>query len=112
MIARIGEAEIAEFILRVDVPGIDPEIAKGLIRYANLMRNSFIANRLSTTCSYRQLNATAAFAVTKSRDVAEQRKAAMEAIYAVLINRVPLKSDVPAAKEFGLQVYGSDWINK
>jgi len=93
-----------------DCPGLPRDSAERSITYANLMRSAFISNRLSTTCSYRQLTAVANWIEgLNPRDPLERKAAEVEAIRTILINRVPLASDVSAAEEFGKQVYGDDW---
>jgi MoxR-like ATPase len=93
-----------------DCPGLPRDSAQRCISYANLMRSAFVSNRLSTTCSYRQLTAVANWIEgLNPRDPLERKAAEVEAIHTILINRVPLASDVSAAEEFGRQIYGDDW---
>jgi len=93
-----------------DCPGLPRDSAERVISFANLMRNAFISNRLSTTCSYRQLLSVASWIEgLNPQNQLERTEAELEAIRTILIQRIPLATDVTSAEEYGRQVYGGDW---
>ena len=93
-----------------DCPGLPRDSADRVISYANLMRSAFISNRLSTTCSYRQLVSVANWIEgLNPQNQLERNAAEIEAIRTILVQRIPLATDVAAAEEFGRQIYGADW---
>jgi cobaltochelatase CobS len=104
-----ADQELAQLI--TDVPTLDRKSADRLIKYGNLMRAAFLQGKLSTTCSYRQMMATAAYTAGLNASSDKELKAAeMEAIKTILVARIPLTSDVASAIEFGNQIYGTDWV--
>lgn len=98
--------------LGIDVPALHRDSAEKLVKFANLMRASFLSGKISTTCSYRQTRACAALAVAPpSSDHAQRIAREIDAIHTVLVARAPLRAETAALIELGNQLYGAEWRN-
>ena len=75
--------------------------ADNLIKLANLIRSAFKKGEISTTCSFRQLEATARLATFEKNEC--------EAVRRILYGRAPTQTDARTISELAHQVYGTAW---
>lgn len=75
--------------------------ADNIIKVANLIRSAFKKGEISTTCSFRQLEATARLATFEQNEC--------NAVRRILYGRAPTPADARTISELAHQVYGTAW---
>ncbi|MBD2745796.1 AAA family ATPase [Microvirga sp. BT688] len=75
--------------------------ADRIIKVANLIRAAYKKGEISTTCSFRQLEATARLATFDRNEC--------EAVRRILYGRAPTMADAKTISELAHQIYGPDW---
>jgi MoxR-like ATPase len=78
-----------------------PSAAANIIKVANLIRAAYKQGHISTTCSFRQLEATA--------DHASFFGDECEAVRRILWARAPTLADAKTIYELAHQIYGPSW---